>query len=193
MAHLITGGPSPPPPSLSREGNGGTVIFHVWARKTKVIHLLFSMQDDGCKAMHKASTGYIPPCREGERGKLTDSEACSLLCHLLLEQYGRIPAITQDLWKSHNLVPVLTGWSFSGLYLVLLGRKGVCWLLLVQKHVIQSATAFDSTGPQYHVSPCNGHGSLFLTSQAFWSIIFLIYCMLHDTLNKKRDLLHTEI
>jgi len=54
-----------------------------------------------------------------------DSEACRLLCHLLLEQYDCTPAITQGLWKSHNLVPILTGWSFSGLYLVLLGRKGV--------------------------------------------------------------------
>ena len=125
VACLIAEGPSPPPPSHRREGNRGTVIFHVWARKVQVIRLPFPTQDDGCEAMHKASTGHSPPRREGERGKLTDSETCSLLCHLLLEQYDRIPAIAQGLWKSHNLVPVLTGWSFTALYLVLLGRKGV--------------------------------------------------------------------
>lgn len=80
--HLITGGPSPPLPSHHREGNGGAVIFHVWARKTKVIHSLFPMQDDRCETMPKASTGDITPRKDGERGKLSDSQcaACSAIC-----------------------------------------------------------------------------------------------------------------
>lgn len=82
------------------------------------------MQDDGCEVMREASTGYVPPCSEGERGNLTDSEVCCLLCHLLLEQQDRTLAIAQGLWKSYSVVPILTGWSFLGLYLALLERKG---------------------------------------------------------------------
>lgn len=127
MACLITGGPSPPPPPRSMEGSGGAVIIHMRARKNQshTLDLPFPMQDDGREAMRKASTGYIPPCREGERGELADSETYSLLYHLLLEPYDCMPAIAQGLWKSHNLVPIQPGWSFSGLYLALLGRKGM--------------------------------------------------------------------
>lgn len=126
------------------------------------------MQDDGCDVMHKASTGYIPPCREGEKWNLKGSETRGLLCHLRLQWYNQTPARTRGSWKSHNLVPIHTAWSLSRIYLV----QEYYWWLLAQKHVIQSAAAFDSTRPQYHVSPCNSRGSLFPTSQEFWSIIF---------------------
>lgn len=100
-------------------------MFHTWSRKTKVIQLPFPMQDDGCEVPRKASTGYVPPCSEGQGGNLTDSEVCSLLCHLLLEQQDCTPAIAQGLWKSYGVVPVLTGCSFLGLYLALLEGRGV--------------------------------------------------------------------
>lgn len=45
--------------------------------------------------------------------------------------------------------------------------------------MIQPSAGFDSTGLQYHVSPCNSHGSLFLSSQACGSIIFSY--LLHAT------------
>lgn len=90
-------------PITSLGGKWGPVIFHVWARKTKVIRLPFPLQGDGCEAMPEASTGYIPPRGEGEGGKLSDSELRSLLCHRLLERYDCTPAITQGLWKSHHL------------------------------------------------------------------------------------------
>lgn len=186
-ARLIAEGPAPPPPSHSGEGKRGDCNVPHVVQENQSHPVALSNARWWMWSNAWSQHGIRPSLQR--RGK---GEFDWLRC--LLSALPSAPG-TAGSYSGHRtgLVEKLQRganprWlEFFGTIFSPFGEKRGCyWLLLVEKHVIQSVMAFGSTGPQQHVIPCNIHSSLLLTSQAIFSLIFLIHCMLHKTPNKKK-------